>query len=134
MRSPDPLQVNPAALVDLWRNKFLLRVTTKMTLGNILGSAVLDVLNNTATLEVKVPSAVPGSAGDGGEAVAAAGRQPPQQQRQEPGGVRRGRRAPRTPVSIHAMLIACTCTCVRPTTGDPPAELRERTRERQAAA
>ena len=63
---PGPLQVTPAALVDLWKNKFLLRVATKMTLGNTLGSAVLDVLNNTATLEVEVPSAGPGTAGDGG--------------------------------------------------------------------
>ena len=53
--------MTPAALVDLWKNKFLLRVATKMTLGNTLGSAVLDVLNNTATLEVEVPSAGPGT-------------------------------------------------------------------------
>ena len=68
--------MTPAALVDLWKNKFLLRVATKMTLGNTLGSAVLDVLNNTATLEVEVPSAGLGTAGDGGRS----------------GGRRRGRR------------------------------------------
>ena len=64
--------MTPAAMISLWKYRFTPRVATKMTLGNTIGSAMLDILNCTSTLDVDTDgTAAPGGGGAAAAAAAA---------------------------------------------------------------
>ena len=59
-------QASPSALADLWSYQFVPRLVTKMQLKHTAGSAALEILNGTTTLDAPTPTVGPPTAAPSG--------------------------------------------------------------------